>query len=435
MPPEIQRLSKESYGVPPSPTTTLAASADVGKKMMTKLKIGGKKLGAATKNTIDKLGTGMTEKRTSGDSTQNHSGHDGLRDTPSPQYLGYTLDRGLESPMTPRFEAPRPESRQDSVRGADRISDPVTDPSYLNDTSTTGLGLATPVRPYALEGAVQSTTSFSNLSQAHSMGQPPHSPASTVLHNCEEYSMTPMSPCIDESAKAGRSFSATISGGKVSKLLGYSSDSKVKHHSDSSEYPQHQAVGASPKQKSKFSKFVNDLSNTSITGSRHNRSSSHSGRAASPLPPPPPDKSQFQNQYQGGQSKLKGFLADLNSRDITGAKRDKSASPHHPSPRVMDDRPQQGGLSRLMSDLNKRDITGNTEESKIAAARARAMESTHLPAQPVVYDDTASDWEVKMAIMEEVLPHISHDILVEALMQSGGDEQRAIGLAVIKSRA
>ena len=59
---------------------------------------------------------------------------------------------------------------------------------------------------------------------------------------------------------------------------------------------------------------------------------------------------------------------------------------------------------------------------------------THIPAQPVVYDESASDWEVKLEKIEDVLPHIRRDILVESLKQAGGDEQRAIGLAVIRSR-
>ena len=84
-----------------------------------------------------------------------------------------------------------------------------------------------------------------------------------------------------------------------------------------------------------------------------------------------------------------------------------------------------------MNDLSKRDITGTTEQTRLA--RRRDQEPHHV-AQAVPYDDTASDWEVKIANMEDVLPHIRRDTLAEALKQAGGDEQRAIGLAVINSR-
>jgi hypothetical protein len=77
---------------------------------------------------------------------------------------------------------------------------------------------------------------------------------------------------------------------------------------------------------------------------------------------------------------------------------------------------------------------GHTDEERLAAARRREQGLTHVPAQPVVYDESASDWEVKLENMEDVLPHIRRDILVDSLKQAGGDEQRAIGLAVIRSR-
>jgi hypothetical protein len=228
-------------------------------------------------------------------------------------------------------------------------------------------------------------------------------------------------------AGGGRhAFSASISGGKVSNLFG---NPKVKHHSD--EYGQ----PSSPKQKSKLSKFMTDLSQQSITGTKQSTSPSQSRISGSPPPPPPPDKTQFRATSEGSGGKLKGFLADLNSRDITGGKAgDKSPRGKTSSGGSGASAGGAGGFKGFMADLSKRDITGVTEQDRLAAQRKREQEATHQPATPVLYDETSSDWEVKLETMEDVLPHIRRDKLAEALMQAGGDEQRAIGLAVINSR-
>ena len=132
-------------------------------------------------------------------------------------------------------------------------------------------------------------------------------------------------------------------------------------------------------------------------------------------------------------------MADLNSRDITGGKAgDKSprgkTSSHTATTGGGGGGGAGGGLKGFMADISKRDITGTTEQDRLAAQRKREQEATHQPAAAVMYDETASDWEVKLETMEDVLPHIRRDKLAEALMQAGGDEQRAIGLAVINSR-
>jgi hypothetical protein len=125
-------------------------------------------------------------------------------------------------------------------------------------------------------------------------------------------------------------------------------------------------------------------------------------------------------------------LADLNSRDITGGK----ANDKSPRGKTSSHTATGGGgaFKGFMADISKRDITGATEQDRLAAQRKREQEATHQPAAAVMYDETASDWEVKLETMEDVLPHIRRDKLAEALMQAGGDEQRAIGLAVINSR-
>jgi len=48
-----------------------------------------------------------------------------------------------------------------------------------------------------------------------------------------------------------------------------------------------------------------------------------------------------------------------------------------------------------------------------------------------VYDERASDFEVKIGLMQDVLPHISRDVLVDSLKQAGGDERKGIGIAVL----
>ena len=179
---------------------------------------------------------------------------------------------------------------------------------------------------------------------------------------------------------------------------------------------------------------MNDLSQQSITGTKHSTPPSQSRIMGSPPPPPPPDKTQFRTTSEGSAGKLKGFLSDLNSRDITGAEAGEKSPRLNTSAGTVAGRGGGGGLKGFMADLSKRDITGATEQDRLTAQRRQEQEAPHQPAPTTLYDETASDWEVKLETMEDVLPHIRRDKLAEALMQAGGDEQRAIGLAVINSR-
>ena len=104
------------------------------------------------------------------------------------------------------------------------------------------------------------------------------------------------------------------------------------------------------------------------------------------------------------------------------------------SPRAIDGATTSGGggFSRFFSDISKRDLSGQTEQERAAAlAKKREQEGTHVPAQSVVYDESASDFEVKIGLMQDVLPHITRDVLVDSLKQAGGDEKKGIGIAVL----
>ena len=425
-PPDLRRFSKESYGAPASPSTSalpFTGSGKVGRKMISKMVIGGKKLGAATKNTIDKLGTGAGDKRTSsGDVHYARASGEVSKDSPNLQRL--SRDDSLESPV---------------IRSSRLSQEPVYEEPELKDiaygSQPVGLGVSTPTQATSMD--VEAPTSFAQMQIPAQRPQSPYQPPrddipSTPINHSPRLSTSLANPVISKKESQGTNrhkFSSSISSVKVSKLFGISTtpEPKPKRDSDNSEYPS-TSPQQSPRQKSKFSRFVNDLSQSSITG----KSPQTTAVTASPPPPPPPDKSQFRSPSES--SRLKGFLADLSSRDITGNKPQTSPGSPTSSPRVASDRPGTSGFSRFISELGKRDITGHTEEERIAAARRREKEATHIPAQPVLYDESASDWEVKLEKMEDVLPHIRRDVLVDSLKQAGGDEQRAIGLAVIKSR-
>jgi hypothetical protein len=397
--------------------------------MISKMVIGGKKLGAATKNTIDKLGTG--DKRTSGDIHYGTSSGEGYRGSPTFQQR-LSREESAESPVVRSSGL-----SQERMEGEPELKD------IAYGSQAVGLGVSTPTQATPMES--EPRASFGQMQLPAQRPESPYQPPrdeypATSISNSPRPSSTLANPVISKKESQGpthHKFSSSISSGKVSKLFGItttSPDSKPKHLSDTSEYPT-TSPQQSPKQKSKFSKFVNDLSQSSITGKPQQQ---QTNVTPSPPPPPPPDKSQFRSPSEG--SRLKGFLADLSSRDITGNKPQPShASPNtsspNTSPRVASDRPNTGGFGRFIAELGKpRDIMGHTEEERLAATRRRDQELTHVPAQPVVYDESASDWEVKLEKMEDVLPHIRRDILVDSLKQAGGDEQRAIGLAVIRSR-
>lgn len=436
-PPNIKRLSKDSYGTAPSPiigSLPFAGGSHVTRKMISKMKIGGKKISAATKNTM-KLGSSTGDRGSYDEMDYARRSNEARRTSPREPLASSPASQraSVESPAVSRSEfSPQAEFQENTYRDPE----PGTSGSgqqeyygYPNERQPLGLGLTAPHEPYATEGPSQSTSSFPNYTRTEPQHQPsvPYSqPAGTNVSKKE----------------GGRhGFSASISGGKASKLFGgFSNEPKTKHHSDSAEYSPPQPQSSSPKQKSKFSKFVNDLSHSTITGGKHSHSGSQSRIVSSPTRPPPPDKSQFRVTSEGSSSKVKGFFADLGSRDITGARvSDKQTSPRQQStiPVSSEDRTSgvgSAGFGRIFADLNKRNITGATEQERLEAARRREQESTHLPAQPMVYDETASDWEVKLEQMEDVLPHIRREMLADALKQAGGDEQRAIGLAVINSR-
>lgn len=405
------------------------------------MKIGGMKLGAVTRNTLDKFGT-TGEKRSSGGTnfTQRDSG--GFKENPAPIIRqSRETEATLDSPPIPRSGGPLQtefkQMSQDLEAGRPELYGS-RDQQPSNETQPESLGVTT--------AGLQSPPSPIFYPQVRAPRQAPPSPASFAsFGRHEDRPRTPQSPSGVMLRKDGKpsgrnALSATIPGSKVSKLFGGSSDSKPKHRSDDypSSLPQQFQQPTSPKPKSKFSKFVNELSQATLTASKPAQSPQSPAHApASPPPPPPlPDKSQFRTATEGS-GRFKGFFTDLGSRDITGNKpSERQTSPRGPttSPRTTQDRPNTSGFSKFISDLSKRDLTGRTEHERIAAARRREQEPTRIPAQPVVYDERASDWEVKLGRIEDVLPHIGRDILIESLKQAGGDEHKAIGLAVVKSR-
>jgi hypothetical protein len=414
----VNRLSRESAHTQSSPlagSLPFSSGQKVGRKVISKIKVGGKKIGAATKHTIDKLGdmsiTG--EKRSSGEMRY---------EQPSPRQggspyekPGYSPESRItnDSPLISRSELPAPgEFAASSYR----------DPESRSDGSgAVGLGLSAPNRPYGMEGANPSASSLTNT---------PSQPQSQTWDE-----QTPTSPRVVMSKKEakGHGYSSSMSGGKVSKFFG-SLDPSNKRSSGSSldTLPTQQRQSSSPKQKSKFGRFMSDLSHQDITG-KNTRAVSHS--AVMDRPPPPPDKAQY--RAPSGGPALRNMFSDLNNRDITGARpQDKPKGARAPTfgSAASAERTSGGGFGRFFSDLSKRDITGQTEEERQAALRQREQENTHLPATAQEYDESASDWEVKMDKMEDVLPHIPKARLAEALKKAGGDEHRAIGLAVINSR-
>ena len=382
--------------------------------------MGGQKLGAATK----KMASGAGDKHSSTDMAYARRSSELSRHSP-PDTIVYPSDPisgTFDSPKVPYPPQPSPQFGRETEGGANLARGR----AFSDASSTVGLGLSSQ-QPNVRHTPSQSTSSFTNYPQVQGSKRP-QSPY---------YGRDPaMGPVSKKESKAGggrHAFSASISGGKVSNLFG---NPKAKHNSD--EYGQ----SSSPKQKSKFSKFMNDLSQQSITGTKQSTPPSQSRIMGSPPPPPPPDKTQFRATSEGSVGKLKGFLSDLNSRDITGAKAGEKSPRQNTSAGAVGGRGGGGaggrgvggGLKGFMADLSKRDITGATEQDRLAAQRRRGQEATHQPAPTTLYDETASDWEVKLESMGDVLPHIRRDKLAEALMQAEGDEQRAIGLAVINSR-
>jgi len=389
----------------------------VGRKMISKMKIGGKKITAA----MERISTGSQgEKRSSGDvpyarTTGETSPRQQMRS--SPDYSN-PIGSPVRAPTAQSFNEPL---RQNGVEySADRM------------TSTAPVGLGPSPTPIAEHPAT--------FAQMHV----PEAPPSPLSYHRPE---TPVSPPRG-APKQGHGSKPSISGGKVSKFFGLTVSSELKATRNSAEEsPPLQQQISSPQtspQPSKFSKFMADVSSGGLSGTQSNQQQSR--RSSSPIPPPPPPKSQYQKDPATRGGGLKSFFADISSRDALGHKPgekpslaqppESQISPRPPktSPRTADGATTSsgGGFSRFFSDISKRDLSGHTEQEKATAlTKKREQEKTHVPAQPVVYDERASDFEVKIGLMQDVLPHISRDVLVDSLKQAGGDERKGIGIAVL----
>ena len=428
MPPDLNRLSKESGITPSSPLNSsvpFSSGHKVGRKVISKIKVGGKKIGAATKHTIDKLGDIAGEKRSSGDMHYDYHNPEGTTNGPYEKPVYSPESHAVaDSPLVSRAELPsQGEFAANTYREpAPTDFEPATSTGEDYDKRAVGLGLSGPTRPYAMEAAPPSASSLTHQGQSQTWDDSRPYPSGHGM-------------VMSKKEAKGHNYSTSMSGGgKVSKFFGSLDPASKRHSGSSADYSptQQQRQSSSPKQKSKFAKFMTDLSHQDITG-KDARSVSQSA-AIDSRPPPPPDKSQFRAPSTG--TGLKSLFADLNARDITGARpQDRPKGARAPTLESgAGERRTSGGVGRFFSDLKKRDIIGQTEEERQALARQRDQETTRIPAQPRVYDESASDWEVKIEKMEDVLPHIRRETLADALKQAGGDEQRAIGLAVMNSR-
>jgi hypothetical protein len=353
-----------------------SGSGIVGRKVMSKIKIGSMKLGGASKKTMDMF-TGSGEKRSSADpnvtprSTDGFDGREGAT-TPQQRFSGGPSG-ALESPRD---------------NGARYYRDSVEARPY-------GLGLSTSTHPAPVEAT---------------------QPGSSVLREeSENRPLSPVSPIGIQPRREGKQggmFGSAISTVKVPKLFG-SSGTKGKHNRTGSDVPQPmQQQQQSPKQKSKFSKFVNDLSNAQLTVSKPSNQN-QSSVSGSPPPPRPPDKAQFRSTSEGTGG-LRGFFTS----DLTG----KRVSPQNPTPYSR--QPEGSGYS---------------ENNSIGAAPRypEYLEQDRTPArleEENVYDESALGWDAKLGVMMEFLPHIPREVLALSLKEARGDEERAIGLAVLKSR-
>jgi hypothetical protein len=237
--------------------------------MISKMKIGGKKLGAVTKNTIDKLGSSDRQSE-----NYNRQSGDGSG-SPVPQQYAYSPGQRQSGSQRASLESAEPQPSPAGYEGA-----------------AVGLGLSGPSRPYATENVSQSPASFTSFAQAQAAGQNRISPSYPPFAG-EQRPHTPMSPGpgpVISKKESRHGLSASIG---VGKFVNNKPETSTTRHSDTPGYSPPQ-VSTSPKQKSKFSKFIGDLSQSSITGIKP--SAQHAQSPSTSLvgrPPPPPDKTQF----------------------------------------------------------------------------------------------------------------------------------------------
>jgi hypothetical protein len=417
-----------------APVPLTVSGGKVGKKMISTIKVGGRKISAA----MEKISTAAAiqpEKRSSGDILSRK--RSGETTPPQPQ----------RSSPRPLLSSPQPQrSSRDYSNRIESPQQPQPEYSYAErpTQSSVEYGRRTSIPPVGL-GLSSVPTNENQAATSYSQMHVPEAPPSPVSYHRPE---TPSSPAV-ASAKKSHGAKPSFSGGKVSKFFAgitVPADSKAKRNS-ADDSPQRSASPQASPRPSKFSKFVNEISSGPLSGAKPNQQQSTTN--ASPGPPPPPDKSQFQGR-------LKGFFADISNRDAlgnkpgekpppsvqesTGSTSPRAQTPTSPRGQKSPLRPPtnngtpggSGGFGRFFSDVSKRDVSGRTEQERTAALAAkREAEGTHVPAQPVVYDENASDFEVKIGIMADVLPHISRDILVDSLKQAGGDERKGIGIAVL----
>jgi hypothetical protein len=128
--------------------------------MISKMVIGGKKLGAATKNTIDKLGTG--DKRTSGDIHYGTSSGEGYRGSPTLQQR-LSREESAESPVVRSSGL-----SQERMDGEPELKD------IAYGSQAVGLGVSTPTQATPMES--EPRTSFGQMQLPAQRPESPYQP-------------------------------------------------------------------------------------------------------------------------------------------------------------------------------------------------------------------------------------------------------------------
>src|SRR5438046_6673330 len=138
-PPKIKRLSRESHGPPASPSTTassFASSGKVGRTVISKMKIGGKRLGTATKNA---WAVSPVDERGSKEIHYSRQNGEAVR-PPLPQRSSPEDRSEVRTPFVSRSDGPsQAECRQSVEENPDHIR---ISQDFPHDPQPVGLGLS-----------------------------------------------------------------------------------------------------------------------------------------------------------------------------------------------------------------------------------------------------------------------------------------------------
>ena len=361
--PDFNRLSKESAtgsSLPTAATSLGATGGNVGRKIMFKMKFGGRKIHTSTKDTIDKAGS-SGEHRFSGDLNQSPQNSDAFKDSLTQTQRASSGNRrgSIDIPIERRTAS---------------ISEWQFGPGTYGEPERPGTG-------YGSQNIEPGLSTPTQLHAPTSVAQPWHGSRTPVTYSQTSLQQSDPYAVMGRPYETRRERSASGSGIRLARFF---SQPSAEQRPQSANYGAQHEPQTSPKQKSKFSKFMSDLAQTSITGTplKHERSESQSGSLDSPPPPLPPDISQSQRGSQSS-GRFRAFFADLNSRDITGSKPAAKSKPE--APESSGNRTGSGGFRDFISDLNKRDISGLSQDERLEQVRRSMQENTHPPGRPVYH--------------------------------------------------